>query len=207
MKKKKYYVVWEGRRPGVYEEWSECLQQIEGYQGARYKSFPTIIAAEKAYEGNFREYIRNQSPSAQQAQHLPGYPKGEALTVDAACSGNPGVMEYRGVWLHSGTEVFRMGPYPEGTVNIGEFLALVHGLALLKKQGSLMPVYSDSKTAMKWITTKKANTKLKPSAKNRELFSLVQRAEKWLETNHFSNPVIKWNTTDWGEIPADFGRK
>ncbi|GHU72832.1 hypothetical protein FACS189413_16480 [Bacteroidia bacterium] len=130
-----------------------------------------------------------------------------SLSVDAACSGNPGIMEYRGVFTATKQEIFRMGPFKEGTNNIGEFLALVHGIALLKQQNSTIPVYSDSVSAMAWVRNKKAKTTLTPCAENQVLFDLIARAEKWLRSNTYSNAVLKWETRVWGEIPADFGRK
>lgn len=131
----------------------------------------------------------------------------ESVAVDAACSGNPGKMEYRGVYVATGEEIFHFGPLEGGTNNIGEFLGIVHALALLKQQNSPIPVYSDSNNAIKWVKNKKCNTKLKPTNENKYLFEVISRAEKWLAENDYSNPVIKWETDKWGEIPADFGRK
>ena len=123
---------------------------------------------------------------------------GEALCVDAACSGNPGPMEYRGIHLPSGKEVFHFGPV-HGTNNIGEFLAIVHAMALMKQKGLSMPVYSDSQ--------RKAKTTLAPTPENQPLLQLVARAEAWLQQNGIPYPLLKWETEQWGEIPADFGRK
>ncbi|MEM6724723.1 MAG: RNase H family protein, partial [Bacteroidota bacterium] len=130
-----------------------------------------------------------------------------SLSVDAACSGNPGLMEYRGVDTKTGEEIFRMGPFQHGTNNVGEFLALVHGLALLKKQGLSMPIYSDSKIAMGWVAKKKCKTKLDRITVNEKLFQLIERAENWLKANTYNTTILKWDTKNWGEIPADFGRK
>nr|MBP9637770.1 ribonuclease H [Bacteroidaceae bacterium] len=94
-----------------------------------------------------------------------------------------------------------------GTNNIGEFLAVVHALALLKQQELSMPIYTDSRTALSWIRQKKCKTLLTRGPKTEELFKLIERAEKWLQENKFSTPLIKWETKEWGEIPADFGRK
>jgi ribonuclease HI len=127
--------------------------------------------------------------------------------VDAACKGNPGILEYRGVDTKSGAELFRQGPFPEGTVNLGEFLAIVHALGLLKKMDSDWPVYSDSRTAIAWIKAKRIKTNLKRTAKNEQLFILIDRAITWLKTNPYQNRILKWETAWWGEIPADFGRK
>ena len=100
-----------------------------------------------------------------------------------------------------------MGPYRDGTNNIGEFLAIVHALALLKQHQSDLPVYSDSKTAISWVKKKKANTKVQATAQNKKLLELLLRAEKWLIDNNYPNKILKWETEKWGENPADFGRK
>ena len=209
--KNKYYVVWKGRKPGVYDSWDECKEQISHFTGAQYKSFPTKEAAEKAFKGNYIDYKNIDARKiafTDEQRKLIGRPRKNSIAVDAACSGNPGVLEYRGVYTKTNQEIFRMGPFPEGTVNIGEFLALVHGLALLKQKGLKdMPVYSDSITAIAWVKKKRANTKLQENDKNKELFELLRRGEKWLQENEITNPILKWQTEYWGEIPADFGRK
>ncbi len=211
MGKNRFYVVWSGRKPGIYSSWEACRAMVEGFEGARYMGFETRAKAEEAYAGHFSDYYR-KGVGSQKAKLLGsnsriGVPLPGSLTVDAACSGNPGVMEYRGVWLDDGSELFRMGPYPEGTVNIGEFLAIVHGLALLQQQGSDVAVYTDSMTAMKWVRDCRANTKLQENDLNKKLFEYIRRAESWLKKNRYPNPVLKWNTKHWGEIPADYGRK
>jgi ribonuclease HI len=116
-------------------------------------------------------------------------------------------MEYRGVYVADGTEIFHVGPFEDGTNNIGEFLGIVHALALLAQKKSNLPIYSDSVNAIKWVERKKCNTKLKETSRNQIIFELIARAEKWLNENTYSNPILKWQTEIWGEIPADFGRK
>ena len=210
-KKNKYYVVWEGRKPGVYDSWEKCKEQIFGYTGAKYKGFPTRKSAEDAFRGSYEDYKNKDTrviAYSDATNELIGKPRKNSIAVDAACSGNPGILEYRGVYTKTNQEIFRMGPFPEGTVNIGEFLALVHGLALLKQKNLKdMPVYSDSTTAISWVKKKKANTKLQENEKNKALFDLLRRGEKWLQENEITNPILKWQTEYWGEIPADFGRK
>ena len=210
MAKKKYYVVWEGVKPGVYDSWSECQLNIKGYASAKYKSFPTLQAAQAALRGNFRDYMGKEVNVALQLEGLkenqpkPIFP---ALAVDAAWNTATGDMEYRGVDAQTGREIFRQGPLRDGTNNIGEFLAIVHGLALLKQAQSELPVYTDSMTAISWIRKKQANTKLKETTRNQIVFDLISRAEKWLRENTWKNKLLKWETQIWGEIPADFGRK
>ncbi|PKP27247.1 MAG: ribonuclease H [Bacteroidetes bacterium HGW-Bacteroidetes-22] len=211
MVKKKYYVVWEGIRPGIYDSWEACRRQVDGIEGARYKSFDTFEQATKAMMSDYRNYIGknavNAKPKVIFQFNTPGQPVAPALCVDAACSGNPGDMEYRCVHIPSGQEIFRQGPYKMATNNIGEYLALVHALSLQHQQGIDLPVYTDSVNAMKWITAGKARTKLIPTHQNRPVFDLLERAERWLMSHQSGIQILKWNTEAWGEIPADFGRK
>ncbi|MDR3262289.1 MAG: ribonuclease H family protein [Tannerella sp.] len=205
-KKQKYYTVWSGAKPGVYDNWTDCRLQIQGFAGALYKSFDTRNEAEAALSDFPSEYIgRNRKPAPATAGNPPYIV--ESIAVDAACSCNPGDMEYRGVYVETGQEIFHVGPMKRGTNNIGEFLALVHGLALFKKTGCTMPVYSDSRNAIGWVQQKQCRTKLERTAVNEPVFNLIERAEKWLRENTYPNKILKWETAAWGEIPADFGRK
>ena len=211
MAKQKFYVVWKGIEPGVYTSWEECKRQVENFDGALYMSFPKKEVAENAYRSGPWNYIGKGKEKSKEKNNTPLPSKGnfikDSLAVDAACSGNPGPMEYRGVYVSDGTELFLKGPYQKGTNNIGEFLALVHGLAFLKQQNIDIPIYSDSVNAMLWVKNKKCKTKLEPCEKNKPIFELIERAEKWLKENTYKTKILKWETKLWGEIPADFGRK
>lgn len=210
MAKKKYYVVWKGRKPGIYKKWSDCKATITGYDGAQYKGFFSFEEAQKAFDKTFGDYKGKKMPSqaiSQQQRDKIGLPNMYSISVDAASSGNPGRMEYRGVETKTKKPLFQMGPFEQGTNNIGEFLALVHGLAFLKQQKSDRIIYSDSKIAIGWVKKRKCNTKLKRNPKNEALFVLIARAEEWLKKTTYSTPIAKWETKVWGEIPADFGRK
>lgn len=210
-KKKKYYTVWKGHHTGVFETWNDCKAQITNYEGAQYKSFETFEAAKQAIKSNYFDYVGKKTgfKSALSADQLKkiGLPNYHSIAVDAASSGNPGIMEYRGVDTKTKKQLFIQGPFEEGTNNIGEFLAIVHGLAFLKKHNSDKLIYTDSKTAISWVKKKSCNTKLERSPRNEKLFELVERAIYWLKTNSYKTTIVKWETKAWGEIPADFGRK
>ena len=209
-KKPKFYVIWKGKKPGIYESWDDCKAQIDGVKGAQYKSFSSFVEAKKAFNGNYLEYKgKRKAKSELTPQELLkiGDPNYNSISVDAASSGNPGKMEYQGVDTKTKKRLFHQGPFEEGTSNIGEFLALVHGLAFLKKKKSSRIIYSDSRIAIGWVQKKKCGTKLKRSKKNDHLFELIDRAEQWLKKNRHNTPIVKWETKAWGEIPADFGRK
>ena len=210
MSKNKFFVVWEGKEPGIYRSWEECKRQIHGYEGAIYKGFANEAEACEAMVSPCWDYIGKNAklhkPTTEEISKV-GTPNFESISVDAACSGNPGVMEYRGVYSKTGEEIFHQGPFRNGTNNIGEFLALVHGLALLKQKDSNLPIYTDSKTALAWVKAKNTKTLLEKNETNTILFELIARAEKWLHENEYKIDMLKWETSVWGEIPADFGRK
>lgn len=206
--RKKFYVVWKGNIPGIYDNWDTCKEQINGYTGALYKSFTTKEEADAAFKESAHKHIR---PAVEKLKTVKTYgskkPDLNSISVDAAWNTVTKVMEYRGVMTADGREIFRKGPFDDATNNIGEFLAIVHGISLLNNRGIDIPVYTDSLTAMKWVREKKTNTKLEPTERNSEIFDLIQRAIKWLKDHDYKNQVLKWDTNSWGEIPADFGRK
>ncbi|NND52662.1 MAG: ribonuclease H [Flavobacteriaceae bacterium] len=209
-KKKKYYAVWKGHHTGVFEKWDDCKAQIKDFKGAQYKSFSTFDAAKRALKDPYKDHIKKKGVKSELTKEelaKIGAPNLNSIAVDAAVSGNPGVLEYRGVDTKSKKELFKQGPFEEGTNNIGEFLAIVHGLALLKKKNSKRILYTDSRTAISWIKKKTCNTKVKRTHKNKPLFELVERAVDWLNRNEYQTVIVKWETKAWGEIPADFGRK
>jgi len=224
-KKQKYYVVWQGKQPGIYTDWDTCREQVQGAQGAQYKGFDTLAEAEAAIKLPYGSVVRvenaerraesgkstvlfidNDGMTAIRPDAQPPLPVLDALAVDAACSGNPGIMEYQGIYIPTRTRVFHYQA-PKGTNNIGEFLAIVHGLSYLKKHHLDQIIYSDSVNAMSWVRQKVCKSKLPDDASTAELWDFVHRAEQWLRSNTYTTEIRKWDTDRWGEIPADFGRK
>jgi len=205
--KNKYYVVWRGKQPGIYTTWEACKKQVMGFDGAQYKSFTSEDEARQAY-GQPYEIIRgNKGKKDLTTLVSDEKPILESISVDAACKGNPGTLEFRGVFTMTETPLFDRGPYAMGTVNIGEFLAIVLALAYCKKHKLNYPIYSDSMTAISWVKKKQVNTKLVRTAENDQLFVMLINAQNWLRTNTWNTPILKWKTDIWGEIPADYGRK
>jgi ribonuclease HI len=210
MASKKYYVVWTGRKAGIYDSWAECEAQTKGFQGARFKSFQSLEEATLAFNGGYSK--TTSSPAKKntkirtKTEPVATSIEMESLSVDAACSGNPGQMEYQGVYTKTGERLFHFGPVL-GTNNIGEFLGIVHALAYLKEKGEDTTIYTDSRTALSWVRNKKANTSLVRNKQTETVWSLIDRAEKWLKENTYKNKIIKWDTKQLGEIKADFGRK
>lgn len=219
----KYYVVWEGREPGVYDSWEECQLQIDHFPGARYKAFKTADEAVAAYRGRTSDQlgiirsILTHTPDAVLPHKAPAYRppshpgiRLDAIAVDGACSANPGPMEYRGVRVSTGEELFHVGDKTPlyGTNNIAEFLALIHVAALLKKNGdTTTPIYTDSKNTFAWLRRGASRTTLQREPRTEATLELLRRADAWLAQNKIENPILKWKTEEWGEIPADFGRK
>jgi ribonuclease HI len=207
-KKTKFYVVWNGRQKGIFASWEDCKKQVDGFEGAKYKSYESEIEATKAFAANAPNFFATKKTSSGVKIEKNTKIITPSICVDAACSGNPGKMEYQGVDTRTGEHLFHQGPFPDATNNVGEFLALVHGLAYLQKHNLAdMPIYSDSRNAILWIKNKECRTKLEQTKRNGPVFDLIRRGEQWLKNNKYQNPILKWETEDWGEIPADFGRK
>ncbi len=202
MAKPKFYVVWAGRKPGLYRSWAECAEQVNGFPGAKYKSFENEKQAGEAFQAGWQDYIGQPVRPT-----LPPEVIAASLSVDAACDGSPGNLEYRGVHTGTGEEVFHVGPLANGTNNLGEFLAIVHALAWLKQQGQASPIYSDSRIALRWVKEKEVRSKLPRHEQTEKVWSLADKALEWLKNNTYANALIEWQTDKWGEIRADFGRK
>jgi ribonuclease HI len=200
--KKKYYVVWVGNQPGIYPSWAECAEQVNGFPGAKYKAFEREEHAHEAFAQGWEQHIGTTSKF-----RLPPEVIADSVSVDAACDGSPGNLEYRGVHTKTGKELFHVGPLKNGTNNLGEFLAIVHALAMLQKQGETRAVYSDSRTAIGWVKQKTVRSKLTRHAETEAVWALADRALAWLQNNTYSNQILDWDTREWGEIRADFGRK
>ena len=217
---KKYYVVWTGRHPGVYDDLNDAMEQVDDYPGASFKSYASAQEASDAFRKGTARSDRNDVGGLllnAQRHNIPEAGKPDYMqfpeidlngwAVDAACAGNPGRMEYRGVELMTGREIFRIGPFEKSTNNIGEFLAIVHALALMANLGERHTIYSDSVTGMSWVRNRKVKTQLKRDASTEKSFPMMERALSWLNTHSYDVKIRKWDTDRWGEVPADFGRK
>jgi ribonuclease HI len=210
-KKKKFYVVWSGKQTGIFTTWNECEKAVKGVEGAQYKSYDTIEKAKAAFKMNYYDCIEKGKITP---KNKIAYSEGlhsqviiPSFAVDGAWNTKTGDCEYRGVDVETGAEIFRQGPYTSGTNNIVEFLGIVHALAFCKQRNITWPIYSDSVTAMSWVKHKQASTTHERNEKNKVLFDLIERAENWLINNQYPNKILKWDSENWGENPADFGRK
>lgn len=214
MAKRKFYVVFKGLQPGIYDNWEDCQMQVDGFSGAEYKSYDSCSAATEAFrkrmdidEMRFYTFLSNHKSERPDYSAFPQI-KTNAIAVDAACNKNPGGdVEYQGVIVGTGERIFHVGPLAGGSNNIGEYLGLVHALALLAQRGDhTTPVYSDSRTALAWLRNRHSRSTLQMAPESK-LGELLRRADLWVATHQWLNPVYKWETEVWGEIPADFGRK
>ncbi len=214
MARRKFYVVWVGFNPGIYDTWEECEAQIKNFPGAKYKAFDDQTTATLAFRGDSSEHIgvlRSIASHKANVINYAAFPEIilDSIAVDGACAKNPGPMEYRGVNVRTGEQIFHVGPLDDGTNNVGEYLALIHALAMLDKQGdTTTPIYSDSRTAISWVRKGAHRSTLAHTPNNARIFELLERADKWLLAHYpVKNTIYKWDTDQWGEIPADFGRK
>ena len=232
MAKNTHYVVWVGRKPGIYLSWAETERQTKGFSGAKFKGFPLLIQAQQALQ----EGPDGNAPSASfsapvsmkmdsgassasdsvQASKKPSYgrPRAPYLAVDAAYSHKTKLVEWRGVLVTATgqKEVFRSKPYDGGSANVGEYLAIIEGIEWIGNNmqiGSYLPIYSDSLNAQSWVRRKAhASTVSACDA----IKQMLAKADSLLQAGLYglvkkSNPIFDWKTSQWGEIPADFGRK
>lgn len=208
-KQMKQYVVFVGRKPGIYATWDECRAQIEGVPGAKFCSCKSEEEARAALRlGSGKKLKEHKKAVASQKWRIK---LGEqpCIAVDAACAGVPGPTEYRGVLLPGNTPIFASKLYRWGTNNIGEFLGIVAGLQWMEARSLSYPLYSDSAVGISWLKAKECRTKLEGMSP--DLAMEVETAEHWLRTNpsvsKLAALVRKWPTSEWGEIPADYARK
>lgn len=159
----KFYVVWAGRETGIFTDWNSCKKQIDGYAGARYKSFLTRAEAEAAF-GNAKPTAGAGRAPASGAK-IKTYTAAEvtALAVDVkiftdgGCDPNPGeagsgLAVYRGGRL---SELWYGLYNPMGTNNTAELNALHQGMLIAQHdsaQGKTAVVFSDSQYAIQCIT-------------------------------------------------------
>ena len=200
MKKKasKYYVVWQGRKPGIYSTWDDCFFQVREESNAKYKSFSSYDQAQTAYKSSYHNYIGKPSTKIK-IKH--------GIAVDGACDHVSGRAEYQAIDLESNKKILHGGPYKKGTNNLVEFLALVHTLIYCHKYHISSPIYSDSLTAISWVRDNKVRSSCPRCKENIILFQHVDQALEWLKKILYTNKILKWKTSLWGENPADFGRK
>ena len=210
MAKTKFYVVWVGRKTGIFETWDECNEQIFAFPKAIYKSFKTKILAEQAFSGSSKEFIGKnifETDLSDEQIKLIGKPIEDSISVDGAWNTSTGIVEYQAVHTTTKKVYFRISPLEDGTNNIVEFLGIVHALAYCKLNNLELPIYSDSSVAIGWVRDKVERTSHEKSENNIKLFDILDRAVKWLKENEYENQILKWETRAWGENPADFGRK
>ena len=202
---KKWYVVWVGTRPGIYETWDECKQQVDGYPNGRFKSFTTKENAEHAFLDGFEKHwgVKNQEIYMNHLDEIIL----ESIVVDATCEGNPRPVGFRGYYLKEKRFVFDFKPVYYGTNNIGEFLAIVEALKYLKIINSNKVIYSDSKLAIYWVSIKKCYTDLPRNPQTESIFKYIDIALEWLLQNDYKNEILFWSNKKWGENPADYGKK
>lgn len=140
------------------------------------------------------------------------------IAVDASTRGNPGPSEYKGVDISTGEVLFHI-KIDVATNNITEFIALCHAIIQANKDNVKIDIYTDSVTAISWVKNKRANSNLKPGRNTQKAIDYLKRVESILSKFDVSKigsdellinskiSVLKWYTSEWGEIPADFGYK
>lgn len=142
---------------------------------------------------------------------------GAAIVVDCSKFGARliGPTEWRGMQRNAAggwTEIFRSARHARGHNNLGEFLAIVEALKRLDAgEFASGELFSDSRTAISWVTKGIVKTTLDVDGNCDPGFAaLVREARTWITTPacaRWRRVVRLWDTPVVGENPADFGRK
>jgi ribonuclease HI len=138
---KKFYVVWTGRQTGVFTDWPTAQRSVDGFPGAKYKSFPTRAEAETALRAGApprtaaRSATTKQTKPAQDDAFASDSVVSLQIYCDGACEPNPGN-------AGSGVVVYRAGAVtelwyglynPNGTNNTAELNGLLSALLMAEK--------------------------------------------------------------------------
>ncbi len=209
---KKYYVVWKGRKKGVFTDWDTCKQQVDGFAGARYKSFKTRNEAEAAFSGKAitpgtttpKKKTASGSVNTHTASDVAAIKVDTKIFTDGGCEPNPGEAG-SGIAIYRNDQVSELwyGLYnPAGTNNTAELNALHHALMIAKEelgQNKSVVIFCDSKYSIQCITqwafnwAKKGWTKSGGEIKNldliKKIFALYKELRTKLQVLHVNGHV------------------
>ena len=204
---KKFYVVWAGRKTGVFTDWPTAHQYVDKFPGAKFKSFATQAEAAQAFRSGSPASAGPRTPakdSNRAPAKVPATSAGLQIYCDGACEPNPGS-------AGSGIVVYRDGKLvqlwyglynPHGTNNTAELNALHHALLMAEKAiaaGEAVQILCDSTYAIncisKWATgwEKKGWRKAGGDIKNLDIiqaaYAVYTRIESELQLAHVSAHV------------------
>lgn len=115
MAKKKYYGVYKGFIPGVYDNWDECNAQVSGFSGAIFKGFSTRSEAELFAEHGVSESVSEKPAPVKSRSQAAGKADPDFDTskpyafVDGSFNPSTGVFGYGGFVCFEGQRVPVMG--------------------------------------------------------------------------------------------------
>ncbi|KIW28808.1 hypothetical protein, variant 3 [Cladophialophora immunda] len=72
---RKFYAVRQGKTPGIYDTWTECLGQVKGHKGAVFKAFQSLHEAQAFMDGKTLSNTNNSGEQkfyAVQSGRVPG---------------------------------------------------------------------------------------------------------------------------------------
>jgi ribonuclease HI len=205
---KKFYVVWAGRKTGVFTDWATTQQQVDKFPGARFKSFPSRAEADQAFQAGRPASVGTRAAavkgtSAARAK-VPTATTSLQIYCDGACEPNPGN-------AGSGIAVYRDGTVaqlwyglynPNGTNNTAELNALHHALLMAEtaiEAGQTPQILCDSTYAIncvsKWAAGwekkgwRKAGGEIKNLGIIQAAYAIYTRIEAQLQLTHVSAHV------------------
>lgn len=147
----KFYAVAVGRFPGIYTSWEDCKKQVDGFSGAKYKSFPTREMAEQ-YLNSTMIPRPSVNISAEIPKEIPKDVKDETRTIvytDGSCKLNQGGW---GFIILDGQKLLKFRGKVEGksTNQIAELYAIKRALEECPSQK--IDLYTDSNYSIGCLT-------------------------------------------------------
>lgn len=130
----------------------------------------------------------------------------DASVVKINSKNSAGLAEIRGVDISSGKIVFNKSISWRTTNNIAEYLAIYVGFLYVDSLGKDMVIYSDSTNAISWIRNGKCKTGFH-STDPKQQQNIIKAESRTTSDWKNVKSVRFWNNKEWGENPADFGRK
>ena len=216
---KKFYVVWNGRTPGIYTDWSACSKQVDKFPGAKYKSFSSKSEAEAAYSGTasiLHKPMPGGSASGSKVKRksngagVKTYTSDEVMAMekhtkiftDGGCEPNPGEAG-SGLAVYRDNELSELwyGLYsPMGTNNTAELNALHQAMLMAKDEAEAsVAIFCDSKYSIQCVTEwaqswekkgwKKASGEIKNLELIKEMYTLYQKIKDSVDILHVNGHV------------------
>jgi len=210
----KFYVVWVGKKTGIFTDWGTCKAQVAGFAGAKYKSYKSRSEAEAAFRSSPKEALKKaksapkknsgRGPKTYNAAEVQEFSAQTKIFTDGGCDPNPGkAASGMAVYRGGNVEELWFGLFnPQGTNNTAELNALHQALLTSEKElaeQNSVAIFCDSKYSIQCVTQwafnwerkgwKKQGGEIKNLELIQEIFALYKRLRTQVQVLHVNGHV------------------